>query len=401
MGILNVTPDSFSGDGLLAPDAHRRRSDRGGRGGRPPDGRRGRRPPRRRRRVDAARPRAGRRRTRSVAASCRSSRRCGPPCPTTPISIDTTKPAVAEAALAAGADLINDVWARRRRRRARPPRRRPRRPAGRHAQPRRAALHDVPGRARGRPPARDRPRAAARRPLGRPDRRSRLRLRQDARPQPRGPPRARRCCACSAARSCSGTSRKSTLGRVLDLPADQRARGDARDDRAGHRRRCRHRPGPRRAGQRPGRPDERRGRPRHVAAGPDRRRPARERPDRPRQHAVPGSPRRTTTTSCSTRSRSRSTSSCSATSSRPGWTTTSSRRSTTGRSTRPFARSSSRRRSGCSRRSPRRSATSSSPTSTWPRSCVRVRKPEVRLGGPLDYAGVEIRRSRPNGDRRG
>ena len=30
--------------------------------------------------------------------------------PDTPISIDTTKPSVAEAALAAGADLINDVW---------------------------------------------------------------------------------------------------------------------------------------------------------------------------------------------------------------------------------------------------------------------------------------------------
>jgi dihydropteroate synthase len=30
--------------------------------------------------------------------------------PVTPISVDTTKPAVAEAALAAGADLINDVW---------------------------------------------------------------------------------------------------------------------------------------------------------------------------------------------------------------------------------------------------------------------------------------------------
>ena len=30
--------------------------------------------------------------------------------PTIPISIDTTKPAVAEAALAAGADLLNDVW---------------------------------------------------------------------------------------------------------------------------------------------------------------------------------------------------------------------------------------------------------------------------------------------------
>lgn len=31
---------------------------------------------------------------------------------------------------------------------------------------------------------------------------------------------------------------------------------------------------------------------------------------------------------------------------------------------------------------------------------VRVRKPAVRLGGPLDYAGVEIRRSRADGDRR-
>ena len=32
---------------------------------------------------------------------------------------------------------------------------------------------------------------------------------------------------------------------------------------------------------------------------------------------------------------------------------------------------------------------------------VRVRKPEVKLGGPLDYAGVEIRRQRANGERRG
>ena len=30
--------------------------------------------------------------------------------PETPLSVDTTKPEVAEAALAAGADLINDVW---------------------------------------------------------------------------------------------------------------------------------------------------------------------------------------------------------------------------------------------------------------------------------------------------
>ena len=31
---------------------------------------------------------------------------------------------------------------------------------------------------------------------------------------------------------------------------------------------------------------------------------------------------------------------------------------------------------------------------------VRVRKPAVRLSGPLDYAGVEIRRGRPKGERR-
>lgn len=30
---------------------------------------------------------------------------------------------------------------------------------------------------------------------------------------------------------------------------------------------------------------------------------------------------------------------------------------------------------------------------------VRVRKPAVKLGGPLDYAGVEIRRRRPGGER--
>ena len=32
---------------------------------------------------------------------------------------------------------------------------------------------------------------------------------------------------------------------------------------------------------------------------------------------------------------------------------------------------------------------------------IRVRKPEVDLGGPLDHAGVEIWRRRSNGDRRG
>ena len=39
-------------------------------------------------------------------------------------------------------------------------------------------------------------------------------------------------------------------------------------------------------------------------------------------------------------------------------------------------------------------ATSCWPTSTSTRSTVRVRKPAVQLGGPLDYAGVEIRRRR-------
>ena len=33
--------------------------------------------------------------------------------------------------------------------------------------------------------------------------------------------------------------------------------------------------------------------------------------------------------------------------------------------------------------------------------CVRVRKPAVQLGGPLDYSGVEIRRRRAPTERRG
>ena len=33
--------------------------------------------------------------------------------------------------------------------------------------------------------------------------------------------------------------------------------------------------------------------------------------------------------------------------------------------------------------------------------CVRVRKPAVQLGGPLDYSGVEIRRRRAPNERRG
>lgn len=107
MGILNVTPDSFSGDGLLAGAATRpwddalelaRRMvsegadllDIGGESTRP-----GHEP------LSAVDEIA---RVIPVIAAVRSA------LPETPISVDTAKPEVAEAALAAGADLLNDVW---------------------------------------------------------------------------------------------------------------------------------------------------------------------------------------------------------------------------------------------------------------------------------------------------
>ena len=107
MGILNVTPDSFSGDGILAAggdpvEAAVRRArqmaeegadllDIGGESTRP-----GHDP------IDGPTERA---RVVPIVAAVRAA------LPATPISIDTTKPEVAEAALAAGADLLNDVWA--------------------------------------------------------------------------------------------------------------------------------------------------------------------------------------------------------------------------------------------------------------------------------------------------
>ncbi len=105
MGILNVTPDSFSGDGLLADDdpveralATARRMvaegadllDIGGESTRP-----GHAP------VDAA---EELRRVIPVIAAVAAA------LPATPISVDTAKPEVAAAALAAGAHLLNDVW---------------------------------------------------------------------------------------------------------------------------------------------------------------------------------------------------------------------------------------------------------------------------------------------------
>jgi dihydropteroate synthase len=105
MGILNITPDSFSGDGLLrggdpvaaAVDQARRMVDEGadlldlgGESTRP-----GHAP------VDVAEEIG---RVIPVIAAVRAS------LPAVPLSIDTTKVPVAEAALAAGVDLLNDVW---------------------------------------------------------------------------------------------------------------------------------------------------------------------------------------------------------------------------------------------------------------------------------------------------
>ena len=105
MGILNVTPDSFSGDGLIrggdpvvgAVEQARRMVDEGadildlgGESTRP-----GHAP------VDAAEEIA---RVIPVLSAVRAA------LPDVPLSVDTTKVGVAEAALAAGADLLNDVW---------------------------------------------------------------------------------------------------------------------------------------------------------------------------------------------------------------------------------------------------------------------------------------------------
>ena len=109
MGILNVTPDSFSGDGLLRSRDHvgaaieqaRRMVDEGadlldigGESTRP-----GHAP------VDAAEEIG--RVVPIVAAVAKAF-------PHVPLSIDTTKVVVAEAALAAGAHLLNDVWGTKR-----------------------------------------------------------------------------------------------------------------------------------------------------------------------------------------------------------------------------------------------------------------------------------------------
>jgi dihydropteroate synthase len=106
MGILNVTPDSFSGDGLLASGGDPVRAavaragamvaegadllDVGGESSRPGHAS-----------VGVADEIA---RVVPVVRALRSA------LPDVPISVDTTKPAVADAAIEAGAHLLNDVW---------------------------------------------------------------------------------------------------------------------------------------------------------------------------------------------------------------------------------------------------------------------------------------------------
>jgi dihydropteroate synthase len=105
MGILNVTPDSFSGDGLLASGApveaavaQARRMvtegadllDIGGESTRP-----GHTPVGLEQELERVIP---------VIRAVRDA------LPETPIGVDTTKPQVAEAALDAGVSLINDIW---------------------------------------------------------------------------------------------------------------------------------------------------------------------------------------------------------------------------------------------------------------------------------------------------
>ena len=105
MGILNVTPDSFSGDGLLGAGDPLERAvaqaremvhegadllDIGGESTRPGH--------------DAVSAGDEASRVVPVVRAVRAA------LPDMPISIDTTKAVVAEAAIAAGADMVNDVW---------------------------------------------------------------------------------------------------------------------------------------------------------------------------------------------------------------------------------------------------------------------------------------------------
>ena len=247
MGVLNVTPDSFSGDGLLAlPDPVEARArpgaprwsthgadllDIGGASSRPG-------------------PRTHHRRGGGRASGPGHPRRSRPSCPTTAISIDTTSPAVAAAAIEAGAHLLNDVWGVAddpawsgvAAERGVPIVLMHNRAEARYRNLMAEVVADLqraleraldagvpwdhilvdPGFGFGKTPDHNLALLAglgALRVLGRP--------------------------------ILLGTSRKSTLGKLLDLAARPARGGDRRDDGAGHCRGRRHRPRPRRARERP------------------------------------------------------------------------------------------------------------------------------------------------------
>ena len=297
-----------------------------------------RRPARRRRRVDPAGPRHASTRPRNGAACVPVVAALRAALPDTPISIDTTKPDVAEAALAAGADLVNDVWGVGADDAPGPGRRRARCPARPDAQPRRAALRRRRGGGRRRTCARARPGGRGRRSRGAPHRRPR------ASGSGRRPSTTWRCsassapCASSAGPILLGTSRKSTLGQVLDLPVEERLEATLATTALGiatgvdivrvHDVRA----------ERPRGADDRRDRAR-LAPGRPRRRERDDRPDRPPEHALRGDATATTSTSSTMpqpfevdielRARPPA---------RPASTTTSSRPSTTGASTRSCTR---------------------------------------------------------------
>ena len=312
--------------------------------------------------------------------------------PDMPISVDTTKPAVAEAALAAGADLINDVWG----------------VGDDDALARVAADHGVPlvvMHNRAEPRYRtswpsssptSRRRSSARSGLGVPwddlivdpgfgfgkTPEHNLELLRDL----------------DALRMLGrpillGTRRKSTLGRVLDLPAEERLEATLATTALG------------------------------IAAGVDIVRvhdveanvraarmadaivrPAwrdtrpegghRERPHRPREHAVPGPPRGTTTTSSSTRSRSRSMSSLWLNLQPAGVDDDLDKTVDYGKvyeAVRQIVKSTSYRLLEALAEAISHELLAGFPIDEVG---VRLRKPAVQLGGPLDYAGVEIRRQR-------
>ena len=392
MGILNVTPDSFSGDGLLgaagADPVAARRSPRagamvdegadlldvGGESTRPGHavvaGGRGDRPGRAGRRAPSAR-RCPTCRSASTRRRPRSRPRPSTPAPTSSTTSGASRRTTRSSALAAERGVPIVLMHNR-------------------AEPRYTNLMaevvaDLEA-------AIDRA-LARRRRLGRDHRRSRVRVRQDGRAQPRAAARARRA----------------PRPRPADPPRDlaqvdprQGPRPAAR--RARSRRRSRRPP----SGSPPastssasttsGRTSAPPGWPTRSSAAVGRPREGvrAERPDRAPQH--PASRAATATTTHELRDAPAVRGRRRAPAQPPAGrrSTTTSRRPSTTRAVYDVVRQIVEidARSGCSRRSPRRSATRSSPTSPSTRSASGSASPAVQLGGPLDYAGVEIWRRR-------